>query len=120
MCEETHGKRCRRDERRQAGPAGPGGPAGAVPDGNVRPGVPLTLNQMPGGDIHLSWGSSCGPQETDYAVYEGILGDFTTHTPVLCSTGGLTAVETFLLFGSSKCQLPVASRSETGAETRRC
>ena len=29
--------------------------------------------------------------DTDYAVYEGTVGDFTSHLPTLCSTGGATS-----------------------------
>ena len=38
--------------------------------------------------ILLAWDPSCSPRATDYAVYEGILGDFASHVPRLCSTGG--------------------------------
>jgi hypothetical protein len=31
---------------------------------------------------------SCALGDTDYAVYEGTLGDFTSHTPMMCSTDG--------------------------------
>jgi hypothetical protein len=44
-------------------------------------------------EIGLSWAPSCNPADSDFAVYEGVLGgDFSSHTPVLCSTnGGLSA-----------------------------
>lgn len=60
--------------------------AGAVPD--RRPGVPLTLERTTNG-IRLSWGVSCLAGDTDYAVYEGSLGDFDSHSARLCTTDGL-------------------------------
>ena len=30
------------------------------------------------------------PGDSDFAVYEGVLGNFTSHVPVVCSTGGAT------------------------------
>ena len=66
--------------------------AGEVPDGS-EPGIqPLTLTHGTGGDIILSWSPSCLVLDTDYIVYEGVMGDFTSHTPVLCSTLGATTV----------------------------
>jgi hypothetical protein len=41
-----------------------------------------------GGSLVLAWGPSCVNTDTDFAVYEGVLGNFTSHAPVLCSTGG--------------------------------
>ncbi len=41
-----------------------------------------------GGSLVLAWGPSCVNTDTDFAVYEGVLGSFTSHVPVLCSTGG--------------------------------
>ena len=40
----------------------------------------------------LSWDASCRGGDTDYEVYEGTIGDFTSHSARLCSTGGLTTV----------------------------
>jgi len=44
-----------------------------------------------GGNLSLSWSPSCSASDTDYAVYEGTLGSFTTHQSVDCSTGGATS-----------------------------
>jgi hypothetical protein len=41
--------------------------------------------------LALSWNPSCSPNDVDYAVYEGTLGDFTTHTSLICSTDGATS-----------------------------
>ncbi len=63
-------------------------PAGAVPDGGTRPGSPLMVARTPGGMIEVSWGDSCDDDDEDYAVYQGILGDYTSHAPVACTTAG--------------------------------
>ena len=44
-----------------------------------------------GASLSLSWSPSCSASDTDYAVYEGTLGSFTTHQSVVCSTGGATS-----------------------------
>ena len=62
---------------------------GAVPDGADVPGTPLRVGKLPGGQIQLDWSDSCQPDD-DYAVYEGELGQFYSHAPVVCSTGGVT------------------------------
>jgi hypothetical protein len=56
------------------------GAAGGVPG--------LVLARGGGGTLALSWGPSCNSGDTDYEVYEGDLGSFTSHHSVLCSTGG--------------------------------
>ena len=50
---------------------------------------PLTLRTLPGGAIELTWGASCLPGDSDYEIYEGVLGNFASHLPRTCSTGGL-------------------------------
>ena len=64
---------------------------GAVPDGGSVPGTPVTLAKT-GSQITLSWGASCSSGGGDFAVYEGLVGDFTSHLPVACSTGGATSL----------------------------
>jgi hypothetical protein len=68
----------------------PAGIAGSVPDGADGPGVPLTVETGAGGSLLLSWSPSCRATDTNYAVYEGTLGSFTSHVPLLCSTSGAT------------------------------
>ena len=36
----------------------------------------------------MTWpaASSCNPADSDYAIYEGTLGNFTSHVPVTCAT----------------------------------
>lgn len=70
-------------------PVPPAG-SGAVPDGVSVPGTPLTISRDPGGDLTLSWGSSCSASDSDYEIYEGTLGIFYGHAPVVCTTGGAT------------------------------
>ena len=39
----------------------------------------------------LSWDPSCAPADTDYEVYEGVLGVFYSHIERFCTTGGAFA-----------------------------
>lgn len=65
--------------------------SGEVPDG-VGGDTPLTITPAAGGQITLSWGSSCAITDSDYAVYEGAIGaPFANHVPITCSTGGATS-----------------------------
>jgi hypothetical protein len=64
---------------------------GTVPDGTSLAEDPLTVTLPAFDTLTLSWDPSCGATETDYAVYEGTLGDFTSHTPIICSTAGVTS-----------------------------
>jgi hypothetical protein len=63
--------------------------SGVVPDGRGAEG-PLLLDKTPGEEVALSWSPSCWPEDLDYAVYTGPLGDFDAHLPGTCSTGGMT------------------------------
>lgn len=65
-------------------------PAGTVPDGTSLE-EPLTVSSTALGALTLSWGPSCELTDSDYSVYEGTLGDFSTHSPILCSTAGYTS-----------------------------
>jgi hypothetical protein len=67
----------------------PFAPAGAVPDGASIAGAPLRLERVPGERMKLTWGPSCA-EATDYAIYEGTIGDWDSHVPVFCSTNGAT------------------------------
>jgi len=55
-------------------------------------GLPLRLGKVAGGDLQLDWGPSCRVSDGDFAVYEGALGLFASHLPVVCSTGGATSL----------------------------
>jgi hypothetical protein len=51
------------------------------------------VDKVPGGPrIELEWGASCLASDTDYAVYQGMLGSFSIYLPRLCSTSGATRV----------------------------
>jgi hypothetical protein len=69
--------------------------SGTVPNGHLVPGVPLLVGRQ-GPDVVLTWSESCIPNDADYAVYEGAIGDFTSHAPIAapndCTTGGVTTV----------------------------
>ena len=66
--------------------------AGRVPDQSGWSGTPLTVDKRvdPPGDLQLSWDISCIEDDDDYAVYEGTLGNFDSHTRLTCTTGGAT------------------------------
>ena len=51
----------------------------------------LRVNKNVGGTLTLDWAGSCSAADTDFGVYEGVLGNFTSHVPVpgMCSTAGL-------------------------------
>jgi hypothetical protein len=66
--------------------------SGAVPDGGTVPGPPLVVEPGAAGSLVLTWAASCLSTDSDYAVYEGSLGDFASHTPAACSTDGMTTV----------------------------
>lgn len=51
----------------------------------------LTVDKA-GADLQLDWGASCSVESTDFAVYEGTLGNFQSHVPVDCATGGPSAL----------------------------
>ena len=75
---------------------------GTVPDGSLTAGPPLRLNRNPDGSLSLSWGRSCVPADSDYAVYEGSLRrPFSQHVPLDCFTGGLIAARVTPSAGST-------------------
>lgn len=68
---------------------GASGPGGETPDGKDVPGTPLLLSKRGSTLYELSWGVSCRPDDTDYAIYEGAIGGAVSEMiPVVCSTGG--------------------------------
>jgi len=71
-----------------------GAASGAVPNGDTVPGTPLTVTRSlteAAGDLTLAWGASCNGGDTDYEVYEGTLGSFSSHSEVTCSTATATS-----------------------------
>jgi hypothetical protein len=61
----------------------PGPGVGRVPDGTT--GAPLQVCRNLS-QLNLAWGASCGAAATDYAVYEGTIGSWTSHAPLECTT----------------------------------
>jgi len=45
-------------------------------------------------DLILTWDDSCLSADDDFTIYAGTIGDFSTYSPLVCSTGG-TSSETF-------------------------
>jgi hypothetical protein len=78
--------------------------AGAVPDGKNTRGTVLTAGKTASTDTFtLSWGNSCNAADVDYAIYEGELGNFTSHVPVSspnCTTAGATSADVTPLDGN--------------------
>jgi hypothetical protein len=62
----------------------------------VRDGGPdgLFVAHDANGDLSLSWGRSCSYMDQDYELYEGAIGDWTSHVPRSCATHGRTATFT--------------------------
>lgn len=52
----------------------------------------LTIDKGPAGDLELSWQDSCQQAGTDYGIYEGDLGVYTTHRSIHCGTGGASTM----------------------------
>jgi len=59
--------------------------SGTVPDGASEPGTMLTLGKGTGGIVVFRWGASCRTTDVKYELYEGVLGDFTSHVPFACN-----------------------------------
>jgi len=72
-------------------PSGVLGPA-AVP-GSVRTSLRVAKSSITAGDLTMSWDASCSPDAANYAIYEGRLGDFTSHVKKDCSDDGGNRVE---------------------------
>jgi len=50
----------------------------------------LTLGKGTGSVITLDWFPSCSTADSNYGVYEGTIGTWYSHVPVVCDTGGAT------------------------------
>ena len=83
----------------------PADPAGRVPAGAGTT-TPLTIGKASLNEITLSWDHSCRPSDSNYTVYEGLLGDFTSHEPRFCTTMGATT-KTFAPATASRYYLVV-------------
>ncbi len=63
-------------------------PHEAAPGGRA---VCLSVTKNLAPSITLDWFASCSVADTDYEVYEGTIGNWYSHQPVSCATGGTTA-----------------------------
>jgi hypothetical protein len=67
----------------------PNGSGGGIPAGEVLDGLVLAKGLL--SQLDLEWDSSCVVGDADYEVYEGMLGDYTSHDQRECTTGGATS-----------------------------
>jgi hypothetical protein len=70
---------------------------GAVPDRQSL-GSPFMIFENSANPDHLdfSWGDSCGAAQSDFAVFQGTAGSWTSHAPILsCTTGGGWSISDF-------------------------
>ena len=51
----------------------------------------LVAQKLPSNQVQLSWNASCSANDNDYGVYAGTLGQWSSHSRVVCTTGGSTA-----------------------------
>jgi hypothetical protein len=79
---------------------------GSVPSA----GPPFTVrkNAVTPQHLDLTWGDSCGPDQNDFAVYEGTIGNWYSHTNKLCTTAGALGVSDFTPSAASSYYLVVA------------
>jgi hypothetical protein len=73
--------------------------SGRVP-GELIDEAPVQVGKS-GSNLSLTWAASCVPTDTDYEVYEGTIGSWTSHAPALCTTGGSTSATITPSAGSS-------------------
>lgn len=65
--------------------------------GMVPPTIDVTIASPPGGRLRLriAWEASCSAGAEDYAIYEGIIGSWYSHTALDCSDDGGDRMEDF-------------------------
>jgi len=91
------------------------GTGSTTPAGWVPADVPLGVSMTGGFAMGLSWAPSCLATDIDYEVYEGLIGDFTSHKPRLCSTDGRTSATFIPDSGSTYYLVVPRSRSSEGS-----
>jgi arylsulfate sulfotransferase len=75
----------------------------------------LRVDKAATGEVILDWAPSCIASDTDYEVYEGQVGDFTSHSQAFCSTAGQTT-KTFMPYDGNWYYLVVPHNgSEEGS-----
>jgi len=75
--------------------------AGRVPDQVSWAGQPLSVDKTGTYKITLTWDVSCLLTDTDFAIYEGTIGEYYSHESRYCSTGNLTTKTFTPLAGST-------------------
>ncbi len=50
----------------------------------------VLLGKLSGNELMLSWTASCAVTDTNYAIYRATIPNFTSYSPLDCSTGGDT------------------------------
>ncbi len=63
--------------------------------------IQLTVGKGSAGDLELEWLDACPQAGTDYAIYEGDLGVYTTHTSIQCGTSGANTMTVTPLPGNA-------------------
>jgi hypothetical protein len=71
----------------------------------------LHISRDASGALALTWGAACFPLGASYGVYEGTIGNWTSHTPRICNALGPTAVVTPAPESSYYLVVPYASNS---------
>jgi hypothetical protein len=73
-------------------------------------GPPLRIRKNAATPQHLdlTWGDSCGQDQNDFAVYEGTIGAWYSHTKKLCTTAGALGISDLAPSAGSRYYLIVA------------
>jgi hypothetical protein len=74
---------------------------GEIPASTSGGNTPLLVTKGPGSRITLTWDASCVATDTDFAIYEGQIGDFAGHGQKECSTEGATMMSVSPAAGDS-------------------
>lgn len=69
--------------------------AGVATGGNPGRVPPTILVNKAGANVTVSWSASCSAGADDYAIYEGTIGTWYSHTSKVCTDAGHDLTETF-------------------------
>jgi hypothetical protein len=84
------------------------------------PSLTLKKNSTTPSRLDMTWSDSCGLDQTDFAIYEGTIGSWTSHARKICSTGGATSTTNLIPQAPSSYYLVVAvSASQEGSYGKR-
>lgn len=75
--------------------------------GRIPPTLTATRLVPSGASIQVSWSSSCSVGGSDYAVYEGKIGSWYSHVPVVCTDAGVPLTETIATAAGDRYYLVV-------------